>query len=199
MNYDEKCQILIIGDSTVGKTSILYRYMQDKFQNSYLATVGVDYFTKDVSINDKIIRVKIWDTAGQERFKSITTSFFRNAQGIILVYDVTNKETFLNLKYWIESIYNNINPEEMELKMIIIGNKVDLQREVDKEEAENYAKSINLSYYEVSAKDNININESMSSFIKSIFNDGAKQSIGSIRLTRKSSNKVSSDSSICSC
>ena len=99
MNYDEKCQLLIIGDSTVGKTSILSRYTEGSFSPNYLATVGIDFFTKDEVFNGKIVRIKIWDTAGQERYKALTQGFFRNAHGILIVYDVTNAETFDNLKY----------------------------------------------------------------------------------------------------
>ena len=86
MNYDEKYQVLIIGDSTVGKTSILSRYTNGTFNPNYLATVGLDNFSKDEIIDNKTIRIKIWDTAGQERYKSLTQGFFRNAQGIILFH-----------------------------------------------------------------------------------------------------------------
>jgi small GTP-binding protein len=161
MNYDEKCQLLIIGDSTVGKTSLLYRYTEDKFSTQHLATVGIDYFTKDEDFDNKLVRIKVWDTAGQERYKSLTSAFFRNAQGIILVYDVSNIETFENLKYWIQSIDLNLG-EKNDIKKIIVGNKIDLEREVPKTEAENFAKQKNVAYYETSAKQNIGINESIS-------------------------------------
>ncbi len=104
MNYDKKVQLLIIGDSTVCKTSILSRYTNGDFNPHYLATVGLDFFTKDETIDNKIIRIKIWDTAGQERYKAITKCFFQRAQGIIIVFDVTNKKSFDDLKIWIDSI-----------------------------------------------------------------------------------------------
>ena len=161
MNYEEKCQLLLIGDSSVGKTSLLYRYTNNNnYNEKHLATVGIDYFTKDEVINNRTVRVKIWDTAGQERYKSLTYTFFRNAQGIILVFDVSNRDTFENLKFWINSIRTNIGSDH-NVKIIIIGNKIDLRRQVMKEEAEKYAKEINTEYFETSAKENINVCESI--------------------------------------
>ena len=100
MNYDDKCQILIIGNSVVGKTSILTKYTTKTYNENYIATVGLDFFTKDEKIDDKTIRVKIWDTAGQERYKAITKCFFQRAQGIIIVFDVNNKKSFDKIYYY---------------------------------------------------------------------------------------------------
>jgi small GTP-binding protein len=170
MNYDEKCQLLIIGDSTVGKTSILYRYSEDKFNAQHLATVGIDFYTKDEKILNKIVRVKIWDTAGQERYKSLTNAFFRNANGIILVYDINNLETFENLKYWIQSINQNLG-EKNDIKKIIIGNKVDLQREVKKDDAEGFARGLGIPYFESSAKLNTGIYDSIQYLVNQIISE----------------------------
>ena len=170
MNYDEKCQLLIIGDSTVGKTSMLTRYVEDKFNSQFLATAGIDFFTKDEIFNNKKVRIKVWDTAGQERYKSLTNAFFRNAQGVILVYDVNKAETFENLKYWLQSINLNLG-EKTEIKKIIIGNKIDLQREVSKEEAESFAKENSVPYFESSAKMNKGISESVRFLAEEILRD----------------------------
>jgi small GTP-binding protein len=170
MNYDEKCQLLIIGDSTVGKTSLLYRYSEDKFNSQHLATVGIDFYTKDEKMHNKVIRVKIWDTAGQERYKSLTNAFFRNAQGIILVYDVSKVDTFDNLKYWLQSINQNLG-DKNEIKKIIIGNKTDLSREIKYEEADAFAKQNNLSYFETSAKLNLGVTEAIQYLINQIIVD----------------------------
>ena len=171
MNYDEKYQLLIIGDSTVGKTSILSRYTNGTFNPNYLATVGLDNFTKDETIDNKIIRIKIWDTAGQERYKSLTNSFFRNTQGIIIVYDVTNAETFENLKYWIQSIKNNMDSQIENIPIIIIGNKIDVEnREVQFYDAESFSKSYNYPYFETSAKTGENVEESVLFLVKKIIN-----------------------------
>ena len=153
MNYEEKCQLMIIGDSTVGKTSILSRFSNGTFNSNYLATVGLDFFNKDEIINNKNVRIKIWDTAGQERYKALTKGFFRNAQGILLVYDVTNSETFENLKYWIQSITTHLGDEKEYVPLVIIGNKIDLNgREINKEDAEKFCSQEGYKYFETSAK-----------------------------------------------
>lgn len=197
MNYDEKCQLLIIGDSTVGKTSLLYRYTEDKFSAQHLATVGIDFFTKDETFNNKVVRIKVWDTAGQERYKSLTNAFFRNAQGIILVYDVSNLETFDNLKYWLQSINLNLG-EKSEIRKIIIGNKIDLPREVKKEDAEGFAEANNVNYFETSAKNNCGISDSVrylaSEVLKDKINPINKESV---RITTKSN--PGNDESKCKC
>ena len=153
MNYDEKCQLLIVGDSTVGKTSILSRYTSGTFNANYLATVGLDFFQKEEIFNGKTIRIKIWDTAGQERYKSLTQGFFRNAQGIMVVYDVTNMETFDNLQYWIKSIKTHVGSEKDQIPVIVIGNKIDAtEREVERSSGEKFAADLNYDYFETSAK-----------------------------------------------
>ena len=171
MNYDEKCQLLIIGDSTVGKTSILSRFANGTFNANYLATVGLDNFTKDETIDDKNVRIKIWDTAGQERYKALTKGFFRNAEGIMIVYDVTNQETYESLKYWIQSIKTHIGDDLAHIPIVIIGNKIDIfNREVTKEEGEKFAKQENLEYFETSAKNGKGIDECIRFLIKKVLN-----------------------------
>ena len=169
MNYDQKVQLLIIGDSTVGKTSILSRYTNGEFNPHYLATVGLDFFKKDEVFNGKTIRIKIWDTAGQERYKSLTQGYFRNAEGIMIVYDVTNAVSFENLKYWIQSIKTHIDIDKGEVPAIIIGNKIDIfEREVKKEDAEAFAKEQKFKYFETSAKNGNGINECIKFLVNTI-------------------------------
>jgi len=163
----DHCKLLILGDSTVGKTSILYQYTNNLFSSQHLATVGIDYFTKSEVINGSSVSIKIWDTAGQERYKSLTNAFFRNAEGIILVYDVTDKDTFNNLKHWLQSI-NSCTSENSGLKKIVIGNKIDLKREVSQSDAEEFANENNVKYFESSAKQNINISESIRYLTESV-------------------------------
>ncbi len=171
MNYDEKCQLLIIGDSTVGKTSILSRFANGTFNSNYLATVGLDNFTKDEIIDNKTVRIKIWDTAGQERYKALTKGFFRNAQGIMIVYDVTNAETFENLTIWIKSINEHMGTDTENIPSIVIGNKVDSEeREVKFEEAELFAKKYNYPYFETSAKTGENIDQTIRFLVKEVIN-----------------------------
>jgi small GTP-binding protein len=170
MSFAQKCQLLIIGDSQVGKTSILRRFAQEKFNADYLATIGVDFYVKDVIINERKIHVKMWDTAGQERYRTITKGFFNNCQGLIIVYDVSSQESFDNLNYWIEAIHTNIIDSDSEnIPGIILGNKIDIvERVVDKKKAEDYAKSSNYKYFEVSAKTGEGIDNSMKYLIQKV-------------------------------
>ena len=171
MNYDDKCQLLIIGNSIVGKTSILTKYTTKSYNENYLATVGLDFFTKDETIDNKIIRIKIWDTAGQERYKAITKCFFQRAQGIIIVFDVTNRKSFEDLKIWIDSINSQSQlTEDLEnMPIIIIGNKIDIpKRVIDKETAMNFAKEQNFDYYETSAKTGEGVDNAIRELVKKV-------------------------------
>ena len=169
MSYDEKCQLLIIGDSTVGKTSILGRYANGIFNSNYLATIGLDNFTKDEVIDNKTVRIKIWDTAGQEKFQSLTKGFFRNAQGIMVVYDVTNSETYENIKYWTLSIKTHMGSDIEKISVIIIGNKIDSsEREVRREEAEVYCRELGYPYFETSAKTGENVDETIKYLVRQV-------------------------------
>ena len=180
MNYDHKCQLLIIGDSTVGKTSILSRFAYGTFNANYLATVGLDNFTKDETIDDKNVHIKIWDTAGQERFKALTKGFFRNAEGIMIVYDVTNQETFDSLKNWIQSIKDNMGNDFMErVPIVIIGNKIDSdEREVKTEDAESFCKQQNYPYFETSAKTGENIDSTVRFLVKKVIESNSDNKNG---------------------
>ena len=207
MNYDQKCQLLIIGDSTVGKTSIITRFANGTFDSNYLATVGLDNFTKDEIIDNKTIRIKIWDTAGQERYKSLTKGFFRNAEGVMLVYDVTNSETYENLKYWMQSIKNNLGENMGEIPIIIIGNKIDCQeREVSVEEAENFWKEQGFPYFETSAKTGENIENTIKFLVKKVINvkegnkDENKDYTKSIKIEKDDKNEVKNgEAKKCAC
>ena len=122
MNYDKTCQILLIGDSSVGKTSLIQRYVNGIFKDEkdvYLPTVGLDFYTKHEIINNMNVLVRLWDTAGQERFKSLTPNYFKNAEGVILTYDLTKMESFENLKYWINSIKTNLGDKKKILFLLL--------------------------------------------------------------------------------
>ena len=176
MNYDDKCQLLIIGDSMVGKTSILSKYSSKTFNENYLATVGLDFFTKDELIDNKMIRIKIWDTAGQERYKALTRCFFQKAQGVIIVFDVTKEKTFSSLQYWIESMNSQLYDDIDSIPVIIIGNKIDLpERKIQKETAEKYAKEKNFNYYETSAKNGDGIDIAIKELARKVINNGGKK------------------------
>ena len=204
MNYDKKCQLLIIGDSTVGKTSILSRFANGTFNSNYLATVGLDNFTKDETIDDKNVRIKIWDTAGQERYKALTKGFFRNAEGIMIVYDVTNQESFENLKNWIQSIKDNMGNDFLErIPVVIIGNKIDSdEREIKTEDAESFCKQQNYPYFETSAKTGENIDNTIRFLVKKVIdvnsdNKEGNNENGNIKINTEEHNKK--EKSGCGC
>ena len=154
--YDQKIKIMILGETLVGKTALLTRYTKNIFGGAYLTTVGIDFQYKFLNINDKRIKVEIWDTAGQERFRNIAKNYFQSSDGFLLVYDISNRESFDKLNFWNEQISANA-PENT--KIIIVGNKSDLEqeRQVKKEEGENFANNNKVRFYETSAKDNINV------------------------------------------
>ena len=157
-----KLKLLILGDSDVGKTSLLLKYIDNYFPESHLATIGVEFKTKDVECKGYKIHLQLWDTAGQERFRSITKSYFRNANGVIFVYDITNKNTFKNLKDWVRDSEAN----DSGFKRIILGNKFDLQnkRQVNFQEAKEWADKKQIEIMEVSAKLGTNVNKAIMRF-----------------------------------
>ena len=159
--FDEKgrfkLKITLIGSSGVGKSSLIFHFINNSYNEIKIATIGCDKFNKIETIRNQDIILNIWDTAGQERFKAITKSFFKAADGIVFVYDVTNKPSFENIKNWIKDAESKAN----DFKIIIVGNKIDLNdsREVSFEEGKNLAKKKNCPFFESSAKDKINIDE----------------------------------------
>ena len=176
MNYDKTCQILIIGDSSVGKTCLIQRYANGIFKEDYTTTVGLDFHTKQEMINNLTVSIKLWDTAGQERFKALTPSFFRNAEGVVLAYDVTNSESFDNLKFWINSIKTNLFEKNIFIPIIIIGNKIDLEdmRDISKDIANKFAKENNFKYFETSAKTGEGVDEAFRDLVNQILANSDK-------------------------
>ena len=174
-NAHIKLKLLIIGDSAVGKTSMLLKYTDNFFPESHLATIGVEFKTKDIQYNGYNINLQVWDTAGQERFKSITKSFFRNANGIIFVYDITQKNSFKNVKDWIKDSEAN----DTGFKRILVGNKIDLQnkRQVQLNEVKDWADKKNLEVIEASAKTGANIDKAVMKLIELILQNKSKDEI----------------------
>jgi small GTP-binding protein len=149
--YDFSIRLLLIGDSNVGKSSILTRFVEDTFNSSFITTVGIDFRTIFVHAGDKTIRVQIWDTAGQERFKGIMPAYYRGVQGVVLVYDVTNPASFNNIKDWVAEIDNNCTRSP--IASMLIGNKIDLvnERKVSTFDGQDLAMTYDLKFSEVSA------------------------------------------------
>ncbi len=151
-------RITMLGDSAVGKTSLISRFLTQNFDENYLTTIGKDKLEKKVVMSDgNEIKLIIWDTAGQERFHSIATSTIKGSQGIVLTFDLTKRSSFNSLEGWLNDIKENSN----EVPVVIFGNKCDLfeKYEVEENEAKNFAKEHNLEYFATSAKQDINVQD----------------------------------------
>ncbi len=176
-NNEITLKILLLGDTTVGKTSILLKYTDGYFPTTYVSTIGVEYKAKKLNINGNAINLQIWDTAGQERFKSITQSYLKGADGILYVYDITQKKTFDNLKHWIKD--SEESNQNQNFKKIIIGNKIDreIERKVPKESLKKFCDERKLKGFEASAKFGDNIDESFEALIKMIIGEKTKDEL----------------------
>mmetsp|Transcript_16388 Transcript_16388/g.19376 ORF Transcript_16388/g.19376 Transcript_16388/m.19376 type:complete len:174 (-) Transcript_16388:500-1021(-) len=155
-HFDMQIKLLMIGDSGVGKTCLLLRYANDSFSPTFITTIGIDFKIKNIELDSKRIKLQIWDTAGQERFRTITTSYFRGAQGILLVYDVTDRGSFNSIRNWVGQIQQHA---DVHVNKILIGNKCDMdeQRVVSTEEGQNLAKEYGIQFFETSAKNDNNV------------------------------------------
>lgn len=161
-------KILLIGDAGIGKSSILGRFAEEKYTGTYISTIGVDFKVKDFQIDTSTkVKLQLWDTAGQEKFKTLTNSYYRGAHGIVIVYDVTDRESFEHVIGWLDEvdIYSDIN-----IQKIIVGNKIDLmdKKVVTTEEAHRFAKSKQTAFIECSAKSDINVNDIFDILVKNI-------------------------------
>ena len=169
MSEDIVYKVLLLGDSTVGKTCFLLRYCDKTFQDAHLSTIGLDYRLKSMTLkNKKNIKLQIWDTAGQDRFRAITKNYYKGANGIILIYDVTNLQTFENVKNWITQIREEANKNVV---IFLAGNKADLPEEsraVQKEDGQKMAEEYNIPFQETSAKEGINVNETFQELVEKI-------------------------------
>ena len=169
-------KIIFTGDIYVGKTSIINVLTGHKFNNDYEASIGVDFFSKTIKYKGKIIKLQIWDSAGQEKFRSLIPNYIRGSSLVFIVYDISNRKTFDNLQSWVDFV-NNIENSNI----VIIGNKIDLdsKREVTTEEGEKFCREKNYEFFEVSAKDDTNLNDMLFNsvaslpFFNSINTDGA--------------------------
>ena len=171
MSDDQKhvFKVLLLGDSTVGKTCFLMRFTENTFQEIHMSTIGLDYRFKKMTLeNQEVATVQIWDTAGQDRFRAITKNYYKGAHGILLIYDVTNQKSFDNVKNWVGQIRENASEKAI---IYIVGNKVDdtAHRVVSKEQGEETAKEFNLKFFEASAKEDINIAPTFQALVNDIY------------------------------
>jgi len=165
--YDHLFKITIIGDSGVGKSAILVRFIDDDFEEGQPCTIGVDFKTKVLELDQKVINLSIWDTAGQEKFRSLTSSYYRGTHGIILVYDVARRNTFTAIEHWLEEVENYCtNPDVIKL---LVANKIDVaEREVTKEEGMKFARKKAMLYIECSAKTKVGIQQTFEELVQKI-------------------------------
>ena len=161
-------KILLLGDSTVGKTCFLLRYTDNTFLDLHMSTIGLDYRLKTMILdNQRIVKVQLWDTAGQDKYRAITRNYYRGANGIILLFDVTNEKTYDNIKKWIISIKEEISDH---ICIVLIANKIDnvQERKINKEKGEKLAETYGIKLFECSAKTGEGVNESVFYLVEKI-------------------------------
>jgi small GTP-binding protein len=167
---DFKLKIVVVGDSGVGKTNLIKRFITNEFNQNFKATIGVEFMSKTYKINKHLFKIEIWDTAGQERYKSITAIYYKGSKGALIVYDTTAQSTFNNIDKWIMEIKDKTSKD---IKLMIIGNKIDLkdEREVKNEEALKKADTLGIPLMETSALDATNVKEAFYDLLKEIYKD----------------------------
>lgn len=189
--YDHLFKLLIIGDSGVGKSSLLLRFSDNTFSGTYITTIGVDFKIRTVDVNGEKVKLQIWDTAGQERFRTITSTYYRGTHGVIVVYDVTSGESFANVKRWLHEIDQNCDV----VNRILVGNKDDDsdRKVVLTQDAQRFAEQMGIQLFETSAKENKNVEEMFLAITKLVLatkkeqmKKAAEQPPESIKLNKRS-------------
>ncbi len=161
-------KILLLGDTSVGKSCLLLRFCDNSFQEAHLTTIGLDFRLKTINLkDDRKVKIQIWDTAGEDRFRSITRNYYKGAKGILLIFDVTDKETFTHVRDWIERIHEE-SPEG--ITICLVGNKIDMNesRVISNEEGKKIADEFKIPYFETSAKSNIGVEEVFTHLVKEV-------------------------------
>ena len=166
----QKCQILLLGDSSVGKTSLITRYANGIFKEEYLATIGLDYYTKEEMINNQNVLIQLWDTAGQERFKSLPRKYYQNADGVFLLFDVTKEDTFNNVSNWINDVKENSNlggmDGQQQITLFLLGNKIDSpERIINREQGEKFFEN-NCAVYNMGSNKGYSVKEIVETYEK---------------------------------
>ena len=186
-------KILLLGDTSVGKSCLLLRFCDNSFQEAHLTTIGLDFRLKTINLkDDRKVKIQIWDTAGEDRFRSITRNYYKGAKGILLIFDVTDKETFTHVRDWIERIHEE-SPEG--ITICLVGNKIDMNesRVISNEEGKKIADEFKIPYFETSAKSNIGVEEVFTYLVKevdTIYMNEHKEEVGrKTVLNQKTKNK----------
>ena len=193
-DFNNLIKIILLGESEVGKTALFKRYFNNSFKiNNNLATIGMESETKFILINKDICKLTIFDTAGQEKFRAVPRNYYKNADGILLLFDVCNRNSFDKIKDWINEIKihsnKSINNDDDKNKLIVylLGNKIDMERDVIKKEGEKMANELKIKYFEISCKTNININEVINRLIIECYNNSSSEN--NIKLGNKKESK----------
>ena len=185
-------KILLLGDTSVGKTCFLMRYTDNTFQEIHMSTIGLDYKLKNVQLDDgKMYKIQIWDTAGQDRFRSITKNYYKGAHGIVLIYDITDKKTFENVRNWVKQIKEEVSDK---VCIILVANKIDAEdkRVVSTEEGEKMAAEYDMMFFECSAKTGNNIDNAFNQLVKKTVENYSKIDQSGTKLVKKKNKKKSS-------
>ncbi|GLJ15856.1 hypothetical protein SUGI_0261660 [Cryptomeria japonica] len=167
-------KVVLIGDSAVGKSNLLARYARDEFHVNSKATIGVEFQTQSMEIDDKDIKAQIWDTAGQERFRAVTSAYYRGTLGALVVFDITRRPTFENVARWLQELRMH---SDMNVVTMLVGNKCDLEklREVPIEESKAFAEAEKLFFMETSALNATNVNDAFQVVIREIYNNTSRK------------------------
>ena len=197
-NFENTIKIILIGDSSVGKRNFIFRFVDNKFQSSHITTVGFDFKTKICTLpnSKKTIKLQIWDTAGQEKYMSLNQNLFLKVQGILLMYDITNRSSFDNLQKWMNLIKDIID----EIPLVLVGNKIDREDErvVSHEEGEKFAKEMNISFLESSGKGDQNVKEAFYTLAEDIIKRIQLERTSFIQLNSNSNNQNGNKKKCCS-
>ena len=174
LKEDYKLKVVVVGDSGVGKTNLIKRFVSNTYNPNTKATVGVEFLSKSYKINDQVFKIEIWDTAGQERYKSITAAYYKGAKGALIVYDITQKDSFENINKWMSEVRDKSTKD---LKILIVGNKTDLvnERQVSTEEALSKAKELESPVMEASALDGSNVKAAFYDLLKEMYKEIKKK------------------------
>ncbi|KAI9261050.1 CBN-rab-6.2 protein [Sporodiniella umbellata] len=196
-----KYKLVFLGEQSVGKTSLITRFMYDTFDSSYQATIGIDFLSKTMYLEDKTVRLQLWDTAGQERFRSLIPSYIRDSSVAVIVYDISSRGTFLNTTKWIDDVRAERRSDAI---VVLVGNKTDLneKREVTVEEGEKKAKELNVMFIETSAKAGHNVKTLFKRIAQALPGIGnSYQPITSEKdqMQKVNLNKTDTDASGCAC
>ncbi|XP_076588218.1 ras-related protein Rab-8B-like [Chaetodon auriga] len=195
--YDYLFKLLLIGDSGVGKTCLLFRFSEDSFNTTFISTIGIDFKIRTIELDGKRVKLQIWDTAGQERFRTITTAYYRGAMGIMLVYDICNEKSFENIKNWIRNIEEHASSD---VEKMVLGNKCDMtdRRQVSKDRGEKLAIDYGVKFLETSAKSSLNVEEAFYTMGRDILHNLSSKTTDNnaggsgkpVKITEKKSKKI---------